>query len=121
MNINNIPESSFALGDALNQNIGGNTAGVGRPFAGFTGPVWQAIRPYPQYDFIYMDVLQNIGQSSYQSLQASLERRMSAGLSIQSSFTWSKTITDADSSLPGINGGIGQIQNPDNLSQEKSA
>jgi len=65
-------------------------------------------------------VLQNIGQSTYESLQATLQRRFSAGLSVQSSFTWSKTLTDADSILPGINGGISQIQNPANLNGEKA-
>ncbi len=120
MNINNIPLQDLALGDALNQGVPNNSIGVTAPYAGFTGPVWQAIRPYPQYDYIYMDVLQNIGQSTYESLQASLQRRMSAGLSLQASFTWAKSITDADSSLPGTNAGIQQVQNPDALSQEKS-
>jgi hypothetical protein len=67
-----------------------------------------------------MDVLQNIGQSTFESLQATLERRLSAGLSVQASFTWAKTITDADSILPGTNGGISQVQNTANLSQEKA-
>ena len=120
MNINNIPQSAFALGDTLNQTVATNTAGIRAPYVGFTGPVWQAIRPYPQYDYIFMDVLQNIGQSTYHSLQATLERRMSTGLSLQSSFTWAKNITDADSSLPGINGGIQQVQNPNALKEEKA-
>jgi hypothetical protein len=103
-----------------------NTAGVTAPYANFYSDwgtnvnVQQALRPFPQYGFIYMDVLQNIGQSTYESLQASLERRFSAGLSLQSSFTWAKIITDADSILPGTNGGISQIENPDNLRGEKA-
>jgi hypothetical protein len=39
---------------------------------------------------------------------------------LQSSFTWAKILTDADSILPGINGGISQIQNPQNLRDEKA-
>jgi hypothetical protein len=126
MNWNNIPPQFLALGNALNQPVAGNTLGVTAPYPTFfadwgaNAPVWRALRPFPQYDYIYMDVLQNIGQSSYNSLQASLERRLAAGLSLQASFTWSKTITDADSILPGINGGISQIQNPANLQQEKA-
>lgn len=126
MNWNNIPVGNLALGTTLNQPVTANTLGVGAPYPTFfndwgTGaPVWRALRPYPQYDFIYMDVLQNIGQSTYNSLQASLERRLSAGLSMQASFTWSKTLTDADSILPGINGGIEQVQNPANLQEEKA-
>ncbi len=126
MNINNIPQSALALGNGLNQKVAGNTLGVTAPYANFfndwgaDAPVWRALRPFPQYDYLYMDVLQNIGQSSYQSLQATLQRRFSAGLSLQSSFTWQKTLTDADSILPGINGGISQIQNPGDLRSEKA-
>jgi hypothetical protein len=126
MNWNNIPVQEINLGPVLNQPVTGNTLGVTAPYPTFftdwgaNAPVWRALRPYPQYDFIYMDVLQNIGQSTFQSLQATLERRLSAGLSIQASFTWEKTITDADSILPGINGGISQVQNVADLSQEKA-
>ncbi len=120
-NINNIATSNFALGTALQENIVGNTVGVPLPYAGFTGQVQQALRPFPQYGYIYTDVLQNLGMSSYESLQASLERRFSAGLSLQASFTWAKTLTDADSLLPNTsNGGSAQIQNPYGLGQEKA-
>ncbi len=126
MNWNNIPIPDLALGQQLNQNLVGNTLGVGVPYSNFftdwgkTVNVSQALRPFPQYGYIYTDVLQNIGQSTYESFQATLQRRFSAGLSVQSSFTWSKTLTDADSILPGINGGISQIQNPGNLNGEKA-
>ncbi len=127
MNSNNILPQYFALGQALNQPVSNNSLGISAPYAGFyndwgsTVNVAQALRPYPQYNYIYTDVLQNIGQSTYEALQASLERRFSAGLSLQASFTWSKTITDADSLLPNTaTGGISQVQNPDNLTQEKA-
>ncbi|HLH03064.1 MAG TPA: TonB-dependent receptor [Bryobacteraceae bacterium] len=126
MNWNNIPVQDLALGNILNQPVSKNTLGITPPYPNFYSDwganvnVGQALRPFPQYNYIYMDVLQNIGQSTYESLQATLERRMSAGLSLQGSFTWSKSITDADSILPGINGGISQIQNPDNLRGEKA-
>ncbi len=126
MNWNNIPVQDISLGNVLNQPLTNNSLGVAAPYPNFftdwgnNAPVWRALRPFPQYDFIYMDVLQNIGQSTYESLQASLERRLSAGLSVTGAFTWSKTITDADSILPGTNGGISQVQNTANLSQEKA-
>jgi hypothetical protein len=41
-------------------------------------------------------------------------------LQAQVSFTWQKTITDSDSLLPGINGGIAQVQDPQNLSLDRS-
>jgi hypothetical protein len=126
MNINNINPANFVRGDVLGENLAGNTAGVATPYPGIftdfspTVTVQQALRPFPQYQYIYTDVLQNIGQASYHSLQATLERRFSAGLSLQTSFTWSKILTDADSILPGINGGISQVQNPFNLRDEKA-
>lgn len=126
MNLNNIPNSALALGTVLNQPVLGNTAGVSAPYGNFFADwgnsvsLQQALRPFPQYGYLYMDVLQNIGQSTYNSLQASLTRRFSAGLTLQTSFTWSKTITNSDSILPGINGGINQIQDPGNLNNEKA-
>jgi hypothetical protein len=126
MNINNIPQQDFALGSLLNQQLSTNTGGINAPYANFfttwgnTVSVQHALRPFPQYGFIQMDTLQNIGQSTYNSLQATLERRFSNGLSLQASFTWAKILTDADSILPGINGGVQQIQNPGDLRNEKS-
>lgn len=126
-NINNIPIGDFALGDKLNQTLAGNTAGVNEPFTGFTtlwGPgvqVQQALRPFPQYAYIASDCcLQNKGMSTYNALLVSLQRNFRNGLNLLASYTWSKNITNADSALPGINAGIQQIQNPDNLRQEKS-
>jgi len=104
----------------LFQDINGNTAGVPLPYPGFTGNVQQALRPFPQYQWMYTDVLQNRGTAAYDALQATLERRFAAGLQAQVSFSWQKTITDADSILPGINGGVTQVQNPQDLSLERS-
>jgi outer membrane receptor protein involved in Fe transport len=45
---------------------------------------------------------QHIANSSYQSLQAKLERSLSSRLSVLASFVWSKSIDDADSVIPGL-------------------
>jgi hypothetical protein len=119
-NVNNIQWSQTALGNQLLQDINGNSAGVPLPYAGFNGQVQQALRPFPQYQWIYTDILQNRGSATYDSLQATLERRFSKGLQLQGSFSWQKTITDSDSILPGINGGIAQVQNPQDLSLDRS-
>jgi len=121
-NVNNIDPAYFSLGNALLQPVSSNTAGVALPYSSFspTSQVQQALRPFPQYQYIGTDTLQNLGQSTYEALQATLERRFSAGLSLQASFAWQKNITDADSILPGINGGTQQIQNPRNLNNEKA-
>ncbi|HMH14271.1 MAG TPA: TonB-dependent receptor [Edaphobacter sp.] len=119
-NINNMPRSNFARGDALlSYDLAAN--GISQPFAAFNGQVQQALRPFPQYGYIATDCcLQNVGHSSYNALVATLERRFSQGLNLQASYTWSHTITNADSALPGINGGVSQIQDPFNSKSQKS-
>ena len=98
-----------------------SAAGVPTPYPGFNGQVQQALRPFPQYGFIATDCcLQNVGHSSYDALIATLERRFSTGLNLQASYTWSKSLTDADSILPGINGGVSQEQNPFDHRSSKS-
>jgi len=122
-NINNINPTNFALGNKLLEKVAGNDAGVPLPYPTYPAGrlVADALRPFPQYNFIATDCCyQNIGQSTYHSLQATIARRFQTGLNMQGSYTWSKTLTDADSALPGINGGVQQIQNPYNLKQEKS-
>lgn len=111
-NINNINRSNFSRGDQLTQyNL--QAAGLSAPYAGFNGQVQQALRPFPQYAYIATDCcLQNVGHSSFDALIATLVRRFSNGLNLQLSYTWSKTVTDADSILPGINGGVNQEQDP---------
>ena len=105
-NINNISPQYWNLGDRLNYpgyNIpmGGSSQGVNAPYATFTGALGQALRPFPQYDYIQGDCcLENLGHSSYHALVASLERRFRNGFNLQVSYTWSKLLTDADSTIP---------------------
>ncbi len=111
-NINNMSKANFARGDQL-VSYDLASAGVQAPYPGFNGQVQQALRPFPQYGFIATDCcLQNVGHSSYEAMLATLERRFSNGLNLQASYTWSKSLTDADSILPGINGGVNQEQDP---------
>jgi hypothetical protein len=102
-NINNISTQYFSLGDKLNNFIplGGSNGGVNAPYSAFQGNVGQAIRPFPQYDFIQGDCcLENLGHSSYHAMLISLNRRFRNGFNLQASYTWSKTLTDADSTIP---------------------
>jgi hypothetical protein len=123
LNINNINPSNFALGDGLNSSIGSALAlqaGVSAPFAGFSGNVSQALRPFPQYGRINSTILENVGRTSYHSLQATIEQRFHSGFSLQGSFTWEKTLTDADSLIPQTNAGVSQNQSPYNLNLDKA-
>jgi hypothetical protein len=105
-NINNITTDKFALGDRLNNSqfaipLGGSNSGVNAPYSTFEGNLGQAIRPFPQYDYIAGDCcLENLGHSSYNAMVVSLARRFRNGFNLQASYTWSKTLTDADSTIP---------------------
>ncbi len=63
---------------------------INQPFA---SPATPNPRPVPAFDDI--DLLQSSASSSYHSLQARLEQRLQAGLSLLASYTWSKSIDDA--------------------------
>ena len=86
-------------------------AGVTLPYASFTGPINQALRPFPQYgDFNQEDnsfTPDRTGNSTYHAMQAQVNKRFAQGLSFLVSYTVSKNITDADSSGPGVAGFIG--------------
>lgn len=124
-NLNNIPTSDFALGDILNRPFSESAPvqNAKLPYASFNtaAKYYQALRPFPQYDFIATDCcLQNVGHSSYEALIMTLERRFYQGLNLQASYTWSKSITNADSALPGITGAVNQEQDPSDPKSTKA-
>jgi hypothetical protein len=100
---------------------------VAAPFAGFTGTVSQALRPFPQYGTVTVDSAtmdDPFGDYTYNALQAQATKRTSAGLTVLASYTWSKNITNADSEYPSEagwegNGNAGAL-NVYNLKAEKA-
>jgi len=129
--INNLNPQFFAFGNKLSSAINSPDAtllGVTAPFPEFTtlygpGTISQALRPIPQYGSIDTDCcLENLGQSSYNALLTKVERRFRNGLNLLASYTYSRTITDADSALPAFASfsGGGSVQNSYNLKGEKS-
>jgi hypothetical protein len=131
--INNLNPQFFALGNTLKTLVTDPSSPIAAPFNQFVGlytangntgdTVAQALRPFPQYQSINTDCcLENLGQSTYNALLAKLERRFHNGLNLLASYTYSKTLTDADSALPAFvafSGG-GSVQNSYNLKNEKS-
>ena len=61
------------------------------PFANFQGTIAQMLRPFPQYGGI-SDPYGNVGQVNYHALQASLQQRLSNGLTFNVNYTFSKAI-----------------------------
>ncbi|MFY9855482.1 MAG: hypothetical protein WAK26_16550, partial [Terracidiphilus sp.] len=146
--MNDMPDKDMALGDWLNwwayyppANQGGFGVNSIEPYSNFScigpnvytaapgctwpenEPISQALRPFPQIQYINMDsYLQNLGQSTYNALEAKLEQRFHNGLNILAAYTFSKTLTDADAAQPYWstlqNGGA--VQDPENLRTEKA-
>lgn len=96
----------------LNSNINSaaaQAAGFREPFAGFAqlwgsgATVRQALRPYPQFQNI--DTAggggDHSGHSTYHAMMLRAEKRFSSGVQFQSSYVFSKLLTDSDSYWPG--------------------
>ncbi|HEY3974252.1 MAG TPA: carboxypeptidase regulatory-like domain-containing protein [Candidatus Sulfotelmatobacter sp.] len=131
-----------SLGTALGYQVDGSDGNNGPAILsslGISVPSWftpgwgsgsssnvigQLLRPFPQYGTITTNCcLENLGQSTYNALQTKLERRFRNGLNLLASYTYSKTITDADSSFStetGFNSNVFGAQNPYNLRGEKA-
>lgn len=64
------------------------------PFAGFplTASVAQALRPFPQFNGGVNPVGAPLGETWYNSLQATATKRLSRGLQATFNFTWSKSL-----------------------------
>ena len=119
--INNLNPKFFSMGNTLGLDI--STQPALSPFTGFSGTIGQALRPFPQYGGIDTDCcLENLGQSTYHALLTKVERRFHNGLNLLASYTFSKTLTDADSALPTFAqfSGGSLVQNSYNLKGEKS-
>jgi len=81
--------------------------------------VAQALLPYPQYCGNIYGQNENDGNSTYNSLQAKLEKHLSKGLWSMVAYTWSKTITDADSAQSSSTAGGYEIS-PFQMKRDKS-
>jgi Carboxypeptidase regulatory-like domain/TonB dependent receptor len=119
---NVMPSQYLSLGPLLYQGIGdpavqalgvvqampiNPATGNHSPFAGFESrfegqaTLGQSLRPFPQYtreaNSQMRDFMEGIGMSNYHALQIQARKRFSHGLSFLTSYTWSKTLTDAES------------------------
>jgi hypothetical protein len=128
---NDIPLSDLSLGFGLAwwTIAPPPGSGVTAPYANFYNEwgseVWveQALRPFPQYGYVNQDsYLQNVGQSSYDALTAKLEQKFHNGFNILASYTFSKTLTDADAIQPYYSTlqNQGGTQNPYDHKAEKA-
>ena len=75
-------------------------------------------RPFPGFSGI--TTTKSIGNSTFHSLQAKVERRVASGLSVLGSYTFSKALGNADISTVGGGTFLGGTQNYFNLAGERS-
>jgi hypothetical protein len=144
--VNALNPKYYSLGNSLNLSVTDPAAAPILASLGVTVPSWfeplygppnpnpqdtigQLLRPYPQY----LDVggsnnskcscLENLGLSTYNAFQAKLERRFRNGLNLLASYTYSKTLTNADSAIPvfsGFSSNEFAAQNPFNPKSQKA-
>ena len=115
--VNIAPLQYLALGSLLTATA--NTAniaaaqaiipGIALPFSNYSGTIGQMLRPFPQYGTI-SDPWANLGQSNYQALQATFNRRFTKGLTANAGYTFSKQLDNL----------LGTPRNPFNDSLEKA-
>ena len=110
-NPNQVNSKYLSYGPCLSVDItqqGSNAACSGmpvvaKPYASFTGSVAQALRPFPQYQDLWVDndmSANPFGFYTYHAMQMKLEKRFSSGLTAMVSYTISKNLTNADSDYP---------------------
>ena len=126
LQLNQIPTQFMSLGKQL-------TAQVPNPFLGkiTTGPLSaatvqyaQLLRPFPQYQSV-TDAGGYIGNSTYHAAQFKAEKRFAAGGTLLGSYSFSKLITDVESTTSWLEnantgGGTAGYQDFTNFNAEKS-
>jgi hypothetical protein len=98
-NINQLPDTLLSQGSALNTRVTNPFFGIipaSSSIGTATIPRQQLLRPYPEFTSVAL-FRNNIGNSSYNALQAKVEKRLSHGLTFTAAYTYSKLIDDASS------------------------
>ena len=115
--INVTPLQYLALGTLLTATATPTTIaqaqamfpGVGLPFPNFVGTIGQMLRPFPQYSAISSPWF-DVGQSNYQGLQTTFNRRFANGFTFSGGYTFSKELDNL----------LASTRNPFDYSLEKS-
>ncbi len=105
-----LPNASTLLAGC--PDIAGKFASGVFPYATFNGTVAQAIRSWPQYQQILWRSFP-FGNSHYNALQVSFNRRMSAGLTVKVAYTRSRLMNNG--SETGLASGGPPVQNPSDM------
>ncbi len=114
VNINQVNPSYLGLGTALltSPATAANLAkaGISLPYAGFSGTIAQALRPYPQYSTLTSQAAK-VGASVYNAGQIIYRIRSSRGLTFNANYVYSKIMGYPDATLEGNTGTENTVQN----------
>lgn len=107
-NLNQLSPRYYSLGDALFQPLAnGQLRG-------------QSLRPFPQYQNVEADS-DFSGDTYYNSLQATFEKRLFSNGTILANYTWSKLISNTEGFFTSLESNtVGSIQDYTNLRAERS-
>ena len=99
VNLNQLPAADLSLGPALLAKVSNPFYGqipASSSLGGALITAQQLLRAYPRFTTVSL-FRDNVGNSTYESLQARLEKRFSHGLTFTFAYTLSKLIDDASS------------------------
>jgi outer membrane receptor protein involved in Fe transport len=121
LELNQLPDSALALGDALRATVPNPFAGQIRTgtLAAATVARAQLLRPYPHFLSV-VSVNAAFASSNYHAALASLQRRFSKGLTLNGSYTFSKLIDLALGQFAGESLSNAGFQNNNNLRADRS-
>jgi hypothetical protein len=123
-NVDQLPDTDWSQGAALTTQVANPMIGT-NPNTSLDGAkiaAGQLERPYPQYNGLSLGGF-GCCESSYNSLQASVTRRFQGGGTLLVAYTNAKLISNTDtltSWLEGPTGGVGGVQDWNNLKGEDS-
>ncbi len=92
---------------------------AGTPLSSPVVQKYQLLLPYPQFVNVSSMPLP-VANSIYQALQLRAEKRLSHGLQLLATYTWSKSMDDASAGTVTWMGGWTSLQDPNNLRGERS-
>lgn len=98
-NINQLPAQYLSIGSALLTKVPNPYFGRIPASSSLGGPAIARqllLRPYPRFTNVAL-FRDNVGNSTYNAAAAKLEKRLSGGLTVTASYTFSKLIDDASS------------------------
>jgi hypothetical protein len=116
--------ASASIAQSVPNPFAGTTAhpiaAPGSAMSATTTTAGQLLRPFPQYNGLQYAGAGNFA-STYNSLQATLQKRFNGGGTLLAAYTWAKLLSNTDTITSWLEpGGKGGVQDWNNLRAEKS-